>query len=398
MRGTASPTTVGLPFGSIPLRGVRLDTIVTLAGMANLTNPPASITSGDIYRTSLTTINVTVGLNITNPSTLTGSFGPVAFGVLYKKDTIGTYDTPYGRGFIITTLPNLKVNSGMNTFESPGVFSMPDSKLSPKTHLLAEELLGRFLSQIDSNCTLEGFDSKRDGGPGDTSDSYLLQPALGSLRAAAIFPGIPIPLVTHAVIITDTTDLNVAAAEPTSAAIMRLSNALSVNITLVQASLTMYLCQSPIKDVNGFNVRCSGNNFQQRLGFFYNGSLAGDFNGGLVVGAKQFGDFQLNLTNLADYSTLTNIGVENLFDEVALGKGNGTVHVNLTDVYGGAPFSLTINITQNGIPICVKGAIDFACDFAKAAPGTPGFRALQPMHWDESISESEERGSGVAMT
>jgi len=373
LKGTASPNAVGLPFGTIPLRGVLLDTVVALVGMANLTSPPAVILSGDILRSSNTTLQSVVTLNITNPSTLTGSFGPAQFGVFYRKDAGFAYDTPHARAFVTTYLANLKVGPGQNAYVSPGTFVMPDAAASPVARRLAEELLGRFLSQLDSNCTLEGFDSGRDGGPTNSSASPLLQPAFGGLVAKAAFPGVPAPLVTHAIIYTDTSDLAVAAAEPTALATMRLTNALSVNITLREAALTMFLCAKPGKTKAGF-VFC-GDAYQSRLGFFYNGSLARDFRGGLVAPARSFADFNLSLTNQADEGTLELVGVEAIFDRVVLGKGNGTVSVLLTDLVGGAPFAATLNISQSAIPICVGGVVanqlGLQCDFSAAAPATP---------------------------
>jgi len=83
LEGLASPTVVGLPFGAVALSGIPLLTTVSLLGLANLTNPPAAVYSGQIYNTSTNKLQASVTLNVTNPSSLSGVFGPVNFGLGY---------------------------------------------------------------------------------------------------------------------------------------------------------------------------------------------------------------------------------------------------------------------------------------------------------------------------
>ena len=299
---------------------------------------------------------------------------PTVHGCRYTSDSSGpdahvpAYDTPAGRAFITTTLENLKIARGANAFATRGTFALPDAVASPVARGLSLELFGRFLSQVDSNCTLEGFDAA-DGGPGSSSASALLQPALARLVAPAAFPGIPSPLLTSAIIYTDTADLPTAAAEPTTRATVRLTNPLSVNITMREANMTMFLCGAPKTDARGLQ-ECGA--YQARLGSFYNGSLVKDFNGGLVAPERSNADFNLTLTNRADEGTLAYLGYQFLFNPgVVLGKGNGTVSVRLTDTFNSTPFDITVAINQYAVPICVKGVLSFPCDFSKAAPATP---------------------------
>jgi hypothetical protein len=232
VRGVASPNSVGLPFGDVRLRDLRLDTVVAIMGMANFTNPPVVISSGDITGTQTNALDVIIAVDVTNPSSLTGSFGPASFGVSYKRPANG-FDTLYGRPWITIALPNLLVGPGKNNLTAPGVFAKPSSVTSPVAFSLSNELLARFLSQVDSNCALTTFDAS-DGGPGNSSSSQLLQPALVGFSAKAAFPGLPEPLLKSALIYPGA-DL----AAPTINATIVLKNVLAVNLTLTQAALTM---------------------------------------------------------------------------------------------------------------------------------------------------------------
>lgn len=232
VRGTASPNSVGLPFGALPLRGLRLDTVVAVTGMANLTNPPVVISSGDIVGTRKDALDVIIAVDVTNPSSLTGAFGPATFGVAYKRPPQG-FDTPFGRPWITIAIPNLVVGPGKNVLSAPGIFAKPSSVDSPLASKLAGELLARFLSQVDSNCALVTFDES-DGGQGSSSDSPLMQPALVGFSARAAFPGLPEPLLKGALIYPGA-DL----AAPKINASIQVTNVLSVNLTLTQAGLSM---------------------------------------------------------------------------------------------------------------------------------------------------------------
>ena len=115
--GSASPLGVGLPFGTVPLSGVIIDTTVVLRGMANLSATPPVVSPGNIFNTSTDSFTVAVGVNVTNPSTLRGHLGPVTLGISYGARATG-WVFPRGPS-VKTTLPALTLEAGTNAFVAP---------------------------------------------------------------------------------------------------------------------------------------------------------------------------------------------------------------------------------------------------------------------------------------
>jgi hypothetical protein len=350
--GSASPSIVGLPFGSVALSGLPLDTTVVLVGMANLTSPPASVTNGQIYDTFEGGLNVTVDLNFTNPSSLSGSLGPVVFGIGTGMDS-PSWDFKGGLPAILVSLDNLNVGPGQQRFTVPSTFFVPPQATSPFAFASVRSLLGRFLSQLSTNVSLVGLGSWNNNAGVVTSRSPILQPAIETLRAACAFPGIPSPLLTNATLIPDLSTLLTGLK---ANATLRLTNVLNVSLKIEQASLTLFMCGS--EKVTDGGVVCESNYYTDPIGFFYRGDLMQDYGGVLAPPLSSKDTVPYPVSFLATGDDVLKVLVQAL-DKDIVTKANGTVDVSLV---GPSRKGILINVEleQLDLPVCLFDSKD--CD------------------------------------
>jgi hypothetical protein len=347
LSGTASPAIVGLPFGAIALAGIPLDTEIVLRGMSNLTNPPASVTNGQIFDTFSGGLNVTVDLNVTNPSSLTGSLGPTAFGIAYPADS-PQWDFKGGLPAILVALANQQVAPGAQRFTVPATFFLPPEATSPFAAASVRQLLGRFLSQLSTNVTLEGLGPSNNNVGMVSSGSDILQPAIETLRAGCVFPGVPEPLLTNATLIPDITTI---LSPPVKAnATLRLTNVLNVTLTIKQASLTLYQCADE-ETTEGGNV-CVDDFYDHALGFFYNGDLTRDFGGVVAPPLSSEDTPQYPVAFLGSSDDVGKAIQQAIADKGVVTKANGTALVALVGP-SGTGMEVLVALEQLDLPVCL---------------------------------------------
>ena len=354
LQGSASPSIVGLPFGSIALTGIPLDTRVLLAGMANLTHPPASVTNGQISDTFGGGLNVTVDLNVTNPSSLTGSLGPTTFGIAYGTDS-PQWDYKGGLPAIQVSLDNLLVARGEQRFTVPATFFLPPAATSPYASASVRALLGRFLSQLSTNVTLSGLGPSNNNAGAVSSRNGILQPALETLRAGCAFPGIPSPLLTNATLVPDLASLLLPPLKATAS--LRLTNVLNITLVIEQANLTLFLCGTEQKTDGG--VICARDNYTDALGFFYKGDLMADWGGVVAPPLSSRNSPEYPVSFLASQEDVLQALVEAADNKDIVTKANGTVLVSLVGP-SGAGILVNVALEQLDLPVCLFDSKD--CD------------------------------------
>lgn len=341
--GSASPLGVGLPFGTVPLSGVIIDTTVVLRGIANLSAVPPVVSPGVIYNTTSSSLDLTVSVNVTNDSTLRGHLGPVAFGIAYGTRSLD-WDYPFGPT-VITRLPALTLVPGNNSFVALGVLKVPSIDTSPNANLYTRTLVSRFLSGFDTAVDLVGLTG---GAEGVSSDSPLLQPAASGLTTKATFPGSTAQLIVNGTLYVDK-------------GVLRLRNTLPINLRLDQANLTVYMCGlgaqarvAPTGGPSGPLYNCSFYTYD--IGYFYQGDLTRDF-GGVLVPANSVIETQrlpIRLDVFNNFVALFEL-FENLAknDDTILCLINGTLVATLdaSELAGSSPLQLTLNFTQRAIPL-----------------------------------------------
>lgn len=343
--GAASPTAVGLPFGSVDLEGVRVDAPVAIVGMANLTSPPAKVTDGQIFNTSATSLTLTVSINVTNPSTLSGNLGPVRFGIGYGLED-PAWDWDNRGAVLVTEIPELLVGPGESLFVANGALTLPPQAVAPVARGYTLKLLSNFLSQVDTNVTLQGLNAAHGG----SSASPFLQPAVEDLVVGGVFPGIPQPLVLNATIIPI-----IELFKPILAnASLRLTNVLNVSLALQNASLTIFLCGK--EELTPQGSRCLNGNYTDALGFFYKGDLDRE-QGGVAVPPLTTADTRpLPVTFLATDAAVGKLLDDAVEDKDIVTKVNGTVLVRLTGPGGAEPLEAEVFFEELGVPVCLFDA------------------------------------------
>ena len=355
--GSASPTAVGLPFGEVDLQGVRVDAPVTILGLANLTSPPAKVTDGQIFNTSATGLTLTVAINVTNPSTLTGNLGPVRFGIGYGLED-PAWDWDNRGAVLVTDIPQLKIGPGESVFVANGALAFPPAAVAPVARGYTIELLSNFLSQVDTNVTLQGLDAAH----GRSSASPLLQPAVEDLVVGGLFPGIPQPLVLNATIIPDLVSLLFPPVKATAS--LRLTNVLNVTLSLQNASLTIFLCGEEVATPAG--ATCLHNNYTEPLGYFYKGDLAREQGGVLVPPLATVDTRALPVTFLASDAAVAKLLDIASTDRDIVTKVNGTVLVRLPGPGGAEPLVAEVFFEELGVPVCLFDANN--CDTRRVKP------------------------------
>jgi hypothetical protein len=249
LSGTASPL-VTMAIGAVPITGVRVEQDLVLPGMNGFSDPPIQVIGGDITNTSASTVSLTVTFNISNTAPLRGRLGPVSVGVSYQNAS-----------FITASLPSLSIERGANLLASVGTFRLPDKVTRYSDYLSAKDVLSRFLRGLSSNVTVLGLP--------DSSPNPLLQPGTSSLKAAAGFPGMPEKLLQNATLFLAIDPFNLPAYGSLAPGSLVITNVLSVDLILENASLLVSLCRNE----TGPKSCEAEDEYTIPIGYFYNGSL-----------------------------------------------------------------------------------------------------------------------------
>lgn len=303
--GVADPT-VGTAVGNLTITGVRVSQVVTVGGMGGFAASPPSVYNVVITKTTPQYMNISVKLNLTNPSPVHGALGPVSLGLAY-------------RGLVISraTVDNLEVWPGNNTLTAHGDFELPDPDTQPEAHAIASEFIARYLSKLTSPVTLVG-----DAG---SSPIPLVAPALSSFSVASLFPPIEQGLLVNA---TMWLDYQIGSPIPTYAnGSLFMANSLDVPLTLLNASINMWLC--PDQDLPNRTCRVP---WSVPVGYFYDGNLGEARSGYPSTPARTVAStysYDIKLVGSESDSAL-------VFLEAALGgavsKANGTITVSVGEL------------------------------------------------------------------
>ena len=229
LTGHASPTVV-TAVGNLSISNVSVSQVVRVAGLRGFSFPPPVVYDVELTDTTPTSAVIACSLQLTNPTVISGSLGPVQLNLGYAGAVLGT-----------ATVENLAVVPGVNILRASGTFSVPDPAIDPVGNARVVAFVSRYLSRVDSIIQLLGTSS--------SSPISLLAPAFAALNTTSMFPGIPSPLVVNGTLYADIDISNI----PTSAnASLTLNNSLAVDIALTNASVTLYMCAT----VNAGDFSC----------------------------------------------------------------------------------------------------------------------------------------------
>jgi Protein of unknown function (DUF3712) len=248
LTGTAAPT-VSISIGNLSITNISIQESFTIQGLGGLRNPAPIVLNVDITESTPDNITLAVLLNITNPSIISGSFGPVSLDIAYE-------------GFVLSNsfISNLVVVPGSNVVQAFGTFTMPDRVLQPAAFAAATNFISGYLSGIDAEANLIG---------GPSSSPYpLLQPAFSTINATIPFPGLPYDIVVNGTLYVDVADPANIPLRPNGT--LYLHNDLSVDIQLLKASLTVFLCNTQTPD----GLDCQTAPFyDDPIGFAFEGNI-----------------------------------------------------------------------------------------------------------------------------
>jgi hypothetical protein len=303
--GLANPT-VGTAVGNLSITGVRVSQVVTVGGMGGFAATPPSVYDVVITKTTPQYMNISVKLNLTNPSPVHGSLGPVSLGLAY-------------RGLVISraTVDNLEVWPGNNTLAAHGNFELPDPDTDPAAHAIASEFIARYLSKLTSPVALVG--------DADSSPIPLVAPALTAFSVASLFPPIEQGLLVNA---TMWLDYTLGSPIPVYAnGSLFMANSLDVPLTLLNASINMWLC--PDQDLPARRCKVP---WSVPVGYFYDGNLSEARSGYPSTPPRTVAStysYDIKLVGTESDSAL-------VFLEAALGgavsKANGTITVSVGEL------------------------------------------------------------------
>jgi hypothetical protein len=187
--GVAAPT-VSLPIGNLSITNVTIYQPTLAPGMNGLSNPPISITAVNITAADATGISIDVTLNITNPSVVSGTLGPVALDLYYGVVKVTT-----------VALPNLVVTTGENLLVASSFFVLPDPVANASAYAATVDFLSNYLCQRTSVISMMGS---------LTSSPYpVLQPAFSRLSTVTVFPGLATRLLANGTLYLDTDNFNI---------------------------------------------------------------------------------------------------------------------------------------------------------------------------------------------
>jgi hypothetical protein len=170
-KGSAKAIT-DTPLGRVLLDGIAFDVTTGLAGLNGLLTYPTIINSVDVTGGTSDAVSLGVALTTINPSNLNLTTGDATFELVKDGVALGN-----------ATLPNLNLKIGRNDVNSTSFF---DPNRSPK----GLETLNRFISGLDTNLEIRGFDR--------SSPVASLNPTLGGIVLNATLPGLKTSLVRSA--------------------------------------------------------------------------------------------------------------------------------------------------------------------------------------------------------
>jgi hypothetical protein len=246
LTGGASPI-VSLVIGNLSISNMPVYQFVTSPGMSGLSNPPVEIISVDVTSTTPENVTLVAVLNITNPSVVSGSYGPIALALEY-----------IGIVLQVVHMDNLVMVPGENIITTSGTFGMPDPNTEPIKYAAARGFLSRYLSGIDSSIRMLGV--------ADSSPFPLLLPAFSALNATGVFPGVTRHLLRNGTLYMD---VDLSKGLPTAAnGTLTTENPLSTDLQIMTANLTVWDCASQ------YNTTCNNSNWGDAIGYFYRGDLS----------------------------------------------------------------------------------------------------------------------------
>ncbi|CEH17102.1 Protein of unknown function DUF3712 [Ceraceosorus bombacis] len=193
-RGSAK-TITDTPLGRVLLNGIKFNVTTGLRGLSGLLKYPTIINSVDVMGGAPDAVSLAVALTTVNPSNLNLTVGDATF-QLINGVALGN-----------ATLPNLNLKIGRNDINSTSFF---DPNRDPK----GLETLNRFISGLDTNLNITGFDR--------SSNIASLNPTFGAIHLNATLPGLKRTLVQSANLtvldstgtVDDIANSNVALANP----------------------------------------------------------------------------------------------------------------------------------------------------------------------------------------
>ena len=328
LRGAAAPR-VNVSIGVLALTGVVVDQTVAVPGMGGFLNPPVVVTQGELFNTSRSGVDLFVNFNLTNPSPITGTLGPITLNIEYN-----------GAVFITATIAPLVVARGANARSARGRFQPADPSVDPVNNAMAREALSRYLRGIDTPVIVRGGAA--------ASPNPLIAPALNGFSTQAVFPGNPVPLITNGTLFLAGLYVRPSDNKTFVPGVLVSHNTLAVNLQIVNASLLVYLCQS-----QSSSTVCKDREYDDPIGFF---SEAGDLaERPILVPAKSiFASAPYNITLVANGADLIAIGIdESIFGNI-LGKMSGNLTTALSSVNGSEPFALETFYEQEALQLFAK--------------------------------------------
>jgi hypothetical protein len=325
LTGTAAPV-VNIAIGSLNITGVRIAENLTLPGINGLSDPPPVILAVDVAATTPDTVTLSVTLNITNPSVIAGALGPVRLALAYGGAVVATAD-----------VDDLVVARGVNVVVAQGLFVLPDPKVDPAGYARKTAFLGGYLSGVDATLRLLG-------GAFPASPYPLLQPALAALNTSCPFPGLDRRIVTNGTLYIDLSNPLLNPPPPRPNGTLFLDNPLSVDIVLVDAALTVFLCNEPLANGTACGTAPA---YNDPIGFFYDGDLSLRPARATARSVSRSPVYPIKLLaadNLGDeIIILYDVGV---FGDIVT-KMNGTVTVRVGD------FTIALFFEQYALPLFV---------------------------------------------
>lgn len=181
--GTADPT-VGTAVGMLSITNVSVSQPVSIKGMGGFAANPPVVHDATITATSPNSMSISVLLDITNPSQVSGRLGPVTLDLAYAGVVIST-----------ATVDSLDVVPGLNVLAAHGVFALPDPVTQPAEYAQGKEFIARYLSALTSEVVLSGSAA--------SSPISLMQPALSAFTVGSSFPPIEQAIIVNATLYLD---------------------------------------------------------------------------------------------------------------------------------------------------------------------------------------------------
>jgi hypothetical protein len=322
LTGVAAPT-VSMAIGNMSITNVSIHQNTAAPGMNGYADPSPQILTVDITDTTLDTVSLAVTLNITNPSIVTGGFGPVTLALEYQGVTVAS-----------AQIADLQLVPGGNLVAATGVFVLPNANSDPVGYAAATGFVSDYLSGTGAMLRLLGSAA--------SSPYPLLQPAFARFNTSCPFPGLPGRILVNSTLYNDINIFDIPTAPNGTLA---LYNPLAVDLTLLNSSLTVFLCTNESADGRSCY---SAPEYGPPIGFFYNGdlSLRPPFvPAGSVTVTKTY-PITLSANIFEDVLVLEQLWA----DGDAITKINGTITSRL------GAFVSTLYFEEYGVPLFLRPA------------------------------------------